>query len=136
MQEEGERIGFKIKVVEKSGTPLSSLLVNPDLSGCLYPDCRVADTGTSHTRSGANYTGTCILCDKRYRGETGFNAHARIDTHEKQIRDSVRGQLHDLAPHGGAPDQEVGPDCLQLPGGEGWGVISVSTDPRYVENCK
>ena len=27
--------------------------------------------------------GTCTLCDKR---ETGFNAHARLDTHEKQIR--------------------------------------------------
>ena len=49
MQEEGERIGFKIKVVEKSGTPLAALLSRPDLSGCLFPDCRVEDTGTSQT---------------------------------------------------------------------------------------
>ena len=97
MQEEGERIGFKIKVIEKSGTPLSSLLVSPDLSGCLYPDCQMAETGVSHTRSGANYTGTCTVCHKRYRGETGFNAHARLDTHEKQIRGSV--QANSMARH-------------------------------------
>ena len=66
------------------------LLVSPDLSGCLYPDCHLADTGVLHTRSGANYTGTCTVCHKRYRGETGFNAHARLDTHEKQIRGSVQ----------------------------------------------
>ena len=51
----------------------------------------------SHTRSGANYTGTCTLCQKRYRGETGFNAHARLDTHEKQIRGSV--QANSMARH-------------------------------------
>ena len=97
MHEEGARIGFKIKVVEKSGASLSSLLVSPDLSGCLYPDCRMDDTGPSHTRSGANYTGICILCEKRYRGESGFNAHARIDTHEKQIRGNV--QTNSMARH-------------------------------------
>ena len=36
--------------------------------------------GASHTRSGTNYTGTCTICDKWYREEAGFNAHARIDT--------------------------------------------------------
>ena len=30
------------------------------------------------------------MCQKRYRGESGFNAHARLDTHEKQIRGSVK----------------------------------------------
>ena len=97
LREEGQRIGFNIKVVEKSGTPLSSLLVRPDLSGCLYPDCQMADTGPSHTRSGANYTGTCTVCHMRYRGETGFNAHARLDTHEKQIRGNV--QVNSMARH-------------------------------------
>ena len=37
-------------------------------------------------RSGTNYTGVCSLCSMRYRGETGFNAHARIQSHEAQIR--------------------------------------------------
>ena len=97
MREEGERIGFNIKVVEKSGTPLASLLSRPDLTGCLFPDCRVEDTGVSHTRAGTNYTGTCTLCERRYRGETGFNAHARLDTHEKQIRGNV--EVNSMARH-------------------------------------
>ena len=97
MREEGERIGFKIKVVEKSGTQLAALLSRPDLSSCLYPDCRVEDTGTSHTRAGANYTGTCTLCEMRYRGETGFNAHARLDTHERQIRGNL--EANSMARH-------------------------------------
>ena len=86
MREEGERIGLKIKVVEESGTSLGSLLTRPDLSGCLYPNCNMDSAGPSHLRAGANYSGVCNLCDKRYRGETGFSAHARIECHEKQIR--------------------------------------------------
>ena len=61
------------------------------------PDCRVEVTGPSHTRAGTNYTGTCTLCDKRYRGETGFNAHARLDTHERQIRGNV--EANSMARH-------------------------------------
>ena len=97
MREERERIGFNIKVVEKSGTPLAALLSRPDLSGCLFPDCRVEDTGPSHTSAGTNYTGTYTLCEKRYRGETGFNAHARLDTHEKQIRGNL--EANSMARH-------------------------------------
>ena len=37
------------------------------------------------------------MCHKRYRGETGFNAHARLDTHEKQIRGSI--QANSMARH-------------------------------------
>ena len=47
--------------------------------------------------SGANYTGTCTLCQKRYRGEMGFSAHARLDTHKEQIRGS--GQANSMAQH-------------------------------------
>ena len=35
MREEGERIGLMIKVVEESGTSWGSLLIRPDLFGCL-----------------------------------------------------------------------------------------------------
>ena len=86
MKEEGERIGLHIKVVEESGTSLGSLLTRPDLSGCLYPDCHMDSAGPSHLRAGANYSGVCNLCEKRYRGETGFSAHARIEAHEKQTQ--------------------------------------------------
>ena len=40
VKEEAGRIGLKIKVVEESGTSLGSILTKPDLSGCLFPDCR------------------------------------------------------------------------------------------------
>ena len=52
MREEGERIGLRIKVVEESGTSLGSLLTRPDLSGCLFPDCRMSSSGPSHLRAG------------------------------------------------------------------------------------
>ena len=88
---------YLFKVVEKSGTLLAALLSRPDLSGCLYPDCQVEETGASYTRAGTNYTGTCTLCDKWYRGEMGFNAHARLNTHEKQIRGNV--EANSMARH-------------------------------------
>ena len=65
MREEGQRVGLNIKVVEESGTSLGSLLTRPDLSGCLYPDCRMEDSGPSHLRAGANYMGVCTICSKR-----------------------------------------------------------------------
>ena len=86
VREEAGRIGLRIKVVEESSTSLGSILTRPDLFGCLFPDCRMSEEGPSHLRSGANYTGVCSLCSMRYRGETGFNAHARIQSHEAQIR--------------------------------------------------
>ena len=97
MREEGERIGLSVKVVEESGTALGSLLTRPDLSGCLYPNCRMDNAGPSHLRAGANYTGVCEICQKRYRGETGFSAHARIESHEKNIR--TNEQKNSLAQH-------------------------------------
>ena len=48
-------------------------------------------------RAGANYTGVCSLCAMRYRGETGFGAHARIKSHEAQIR--ANDQRSSLAQH-------------------------------------
>ena len=97
MKEEGARIGLNIKVIEESGTSLGSLLTRPDLSGCLYPDCRMEDSGPSHLRAGANYSGVCTICSKKYRGETGFSAHARIESHEKNIR--ANEQKNSMAQH-------------------------------------
>ena len=67
---EGMRIGLKIKVVEESSTSLGSLLTNPDLSGCFFLDFRMPDVGPSHLRAGANYTGVCNICLKRYRSKS------------------------------------------------------------------
>ena len=51
MREECERVGLRIKFVEESGTLLCSFLTRPDLSGCLYPDCHMEDSGPSHLRT-------------------------------------------------------------------------------------
>ena len=57
----------------------------------------MADTGPSHNRSGASYTGTCMVCQMWYRGETCFNTHSRLGTHEKQIRGNI--QANSIAWH-------------------------------------
>ena len=52
-----------------------------DLTGCFYEDCYLYINGAkggNHTRSGANYSGICLECEKsgkigRYDGETGRN---------------------------------------------------------------
>ena len=114
MKEEGEKIGLRIKVVEESGTSLGSLLTRPDLSGCLFPDCRMSSSGPSHLRAGANYTGACNNCEMRYRGETGFSAHARIDCHEKQIwaNDQRNSMSQHLSQH--QPDQVKNKDAFSF----------------------
>ena len=86
VREEGQKIGLNIRVTEKSGTSLSALLTTPDLSGCLFPRCTISEQGASHSRRGANYTGTCLLCGSMYRGETGFGAHTRVCQHQEDIR--------------------------------------------------
>ena len=60
--------------------------IKPDLTGCIWPDCLICDTGeggASHTRRGAVYQGTCLVCGRsqklgRYDGETGDSAYQRI----------------------------------------------------------
>ena len=91
VREEGEKIGLKIKVVEQSGTKISSLLTTPDLSGCLYPRCHISEEGASHSRRGANYTATCLICGNVYHGETGFGAHTRVSQHREDIRKNSDG---------------------------------------------
>ena len=70
VREEGEKIGLNIRVSEQSGTSVGALLTTPNLSVCLYPRCTISEEGASHSRRGANYSGTCHLCGDIYRGET------------------------------------------------------------------
>ena len=89
--EEGEKINMKIKIVETAGPSLALILTRPKLRGCIFPDCDFEDNGVDHLRHRANYTGTCNVdpCEDRYRGESRFGGHARIDGrggHEDDIR--------------------------------------------------
>ena len=76
---------------------LGSILTRLDLSGCLFLDCQMSSEGPSHLRPSANYTGVCSIYVMRYRGKIGFSAHARIKSHEAQIRacseQSIMAQL-------------------------------------------
>ena len=92
------RIGLNVKMVQESGTLLGSILTGPDLSGRLYPDYHMEESGPPHLRVGTNYTEVCSPCAIKYsRGETGFGAYARINSHEAQIR--TNDQWSSMAQH-------------------------------------
>ena len=100
--EEGQKINMKIKIVETAGPSLASMLTKPKLGGCIFPDCDFEDNGVDHLRRGANYTGACTVdpCEDRYRGESGFGGHARIDGrggHKDDIR--LQNQKNSAAQH-------------------------------------
>ena len=67
-----------------------------DLTGCFYPKCylfKAGDHGGSHTRSGAHYSGICVICEEegklaRYDGETGRSGYYRSTLgHKKDIEE-------------------------------------------------
>ena len=112
VREEGMKIGLNIKIAEQSGTTVSALVTSPDLSGCLFPRCTIAEEGASHSRRGANYTGTCIICGNVYRGETGFGAHTRVCQHKDDIRrnsDTNSMAIHLTETH---PEHRGDPDAI------------------------
>ena len=91
--EETSRINMKAKVVETGGKKIGQQLSNHDLTGCIFPDCLLCESGekgASHTRSGAVYSGVCTLCEEKgtksiYHGETGYSAYQRTKKHRKDI---------------------------------------------------
>ena len=113
VREEGQKIGLNIRVTEQAGTSISALLTTPNLSGCLHPSCTISEEGASHSRRGANYTGTCMICGNVYRGETGFGAQTRVNQHREDIRknnynNSMALHLSEQHPeHRGDPDAIV-----------------------------
>ena len=92
--EETARVGLTAKIIETGGKSLKDHLVRLDLTGCFYPKCylcEAGDHGGSHTRSGAHYSGICVICEEqgklaRYDGETGRNGYYRSTIgHKKDI---------------------------------------------------
>ena len=69
--------------------------------GALWPDCIICETGeggASHTRHGAVYQGTCLVCGRsqtlgRYDGETGDSAYHRIHGKEGHKKSIIKGNL-------------------------------------------
>ena len=99
---ESQKISLRIKVVETSGPSLSSLITRPNLSGCVYPNCRIEGEGASHLRRGANNTRRCQVsgCESRYRGESGFGGHTRITSKNGHLSDiRLKNQRNSIAQH-------------------------------------
>ena len=101
--EETARLGFTVKVVETGGISLKDKLVKLDLTGCIFPNCFLCQSGLkggSHTRRGPVYTGRCTLCEEKnlvaeYHGESGSSAYQRFIQHES----SVIGEMDSNAFH-------------------------------------
>ena len=98
VEEEGRRLGVKVRVVERAGMSMRQQLVRTDLSAhlpCPQPDCYLCITnpgmggGLKHHRSGALYTGVCKICPEDdftaiYTGESGYSGYTRTREHHDQ----------------------------------------------------
>ena len=92
--EEAARLGMTVKVIETGGKSMKQTLVRMDLTGCIYPDCYLCESGeggASHTRSGVQYSGTCNLCAEKgisavYHGESGRSGYLRTKQHKADIQ--------------------------------------------------
>ena len=98
LDSEFKQHNIKIKVVEQSGISMVRHLTKTDSSGCLIPNCPLCEhgvRGASHTRSGAEYQATCLICKRegkltRYEGETGHNASHRLSQHMTDIKNNTQ----------------------------------------------
>ena len=89
-QKEIKRQGFKIKVVEKAGIAIKTLLQRSDPCKprqCEREDCLVCRTdgkGPCDTQS-VTYEIKCTECNNIYVGETSRSAYTRGKEHEKSL---------------------------------------------------
>ena len=98
VEEESKRLDFKVRVVERGGTTMKQHLVRTDMGRsipCSMGDCPMCLTnpgeggGAKHHRSGALYSGTCLICraehgddfEAIYWGESGDSGYVRIKEH-------------------------------------------------------
>ena len=111
VEEEGRRLGGKVRVVERAGMSLRRQLVRTDLSAnapCPQTDCVLCITnpgvwgGLKHHRSGSLYTGSCTICPDDnftaiYTGESGYSGYSRTKEHAACIRS--RDQTNAFSKH-------------------------------------
>ena len=116
VEEESRRLGMTVRVVERGGVSLKEHLVRTDMGEggpCPQGDCVLCLTnpgergGLRHHRSGALYSGSCLLCPAEhgdqftavYTGETGDSGYTRTFQHGQCItrRDQANAFAHHLA---------------------------------------
>ena len=115
-------VNISVKVVETSGVSMTRQVSRTDTSGCLIPDCPLCECdrpGASHTRSGAEYQATCLVCKNNgtvtsYEGETGHNAAYRLSQHVTDIKKkskkwALSRHLTDMH-----PDKSDSPDSFEF----------------------
>ena len=118
MEQECGRLDIQPRVAERAGTSLKQHLVRTDLSTgvpCPQGDCPICLTnpgqggGLRHHRSGALYTGSCLVCPAEngegftavYTGESGDSGYVRTKMHTSSIerRDQGNAFAKHLAEH-------------------------------------
>ena len=139
---------LSVKIIETGGVSLKSQLVRTDMSGCLFPDCRLCESdvkGGSHTRRGCVYEGICKLCRENnfvaaYHGESGRNAYHRINQHANDIENSnsknafVKHIMNKHEDHKGDPNvfefkvYSTYRSCLYRQGQEGVNIAEDNSD--------
>ena len=97
LEEEGRRIGVRMKAIETGGLSLAKQLVKPDLrrgEPCGRPGCVLDRTsggaGGPHNIPSSLYRGGCKLCEAagesgEYWGESGFSGCHRCGGHDTDV---------------------------------------------------
>ena len=105
--------GLKIRVVEKGGKKVQSLLQKSDVENsvqCMRPECVICQSGGKGpcSKEGVCYKVTCLKCLEFGKktimyGETGRNARIRCAEHAKALGNKKKSNLweHSLAVHSG-----------------------------------
>ena len=98
LEEEGARIGLKLRAIETGGVSLGKQLVRADLRAgepCGRPGCVLdrlsGGAGGPHNKCGALYRGECKLCGEvniqaDYWGESGRSGYYRTLKHEEEVK--------------------------------------------------
>ena len=93
-QSEINRQGIKIRVVEKAGRSIKSMLQRSDPfkeRRCGRESCFVCTTEGKEScdKNGINYAVTCTSCENVYHGETSKNAFTRGKQHLDEYRNKA-----------------------------------------------
>ena len=97
VDEEGSRLGLKVKVQERAGVALKRSVVKGDMGAgqpCPQGDCPLCLTadgkvGLHYHRSSVVYRGECLICGEqvaKYWGESGDSGYLRTSQHLVAIR--------------------------------------------------
>ena len=136
--------GLKIRVVEKGGKKVQSLLQKSDVENsvqCIRPECVICQSGGKGpcSKEGVCYKVTCLKCLEFGKktimyGETGRNARIRCAEHAKALGNKKKSNLweHSLAVHSGDPLGRQLSEALNIQRGAGELDFSMNDKGEWV----